>query len=153
MAAPSQADRSKTPDLQAYPFQAYDKLRYADTDRQGHVNNAVFSTFLETGRTELLFDPSVPPFPEKTSFVIARVTIDYLAEAHWPGRIDIGTGITKVGNSSLRFYQGLFQDGRCVATAESVIVQTSTETRRSLPLSDRAKAFFENLLMTAEQPA
>ena len=31
-----------------------EKLRYGDTDRQGHVNNAVYSTFLETGRVEML---------------------------------------------------------------------------------------------------
>jgi hypothetical protein len=38
--------------LTDYAFQAYDKLRYGDTDRQGHINNAVFTTLLETGRVE-----------------------------------------------------------------------------------------------------
>ena len=42
--------------LEQFPIRTYDKLRYADTDRQGHVNNAVFSTFLETGRVELIYD-------------------------------------------------------------------------------------------------
>ena len=36
--------------LDQFPLRTRDKLRYADTDRQGHVNNAVFATFLETGR-------------------------------------------------------------------------------------------------------
>ena len=35
-----------------------DNIRYRDTDRQGHVNNAVLSTFPETGRVELLYDPN-----------------------------------------------------------------------------------------------
>ena len=39
--------------LHDFPIQAFDKLRYADTDRQGHVNNANFSTFLETGRVSV----------------------------------------------------------------------------------------------------
>jgi acyl-CoA thioester hydrolase len=38
--------------LDDYPFKTYDKIRYRDTVRQNHVNNAVFSTFLETGRVE-----------------------------------------------------------------------------------------------------
>ena len=38
---------SDLPTLDAYPFQSRDKLRYSDTDKQGHVNNAVFSTLLE----------------------------------------------------------------------------------------------------------
>lgn len=37
-----------------------DVIRYADTDRQGHVNNAVFSTFLETGRVDILYNPEMP---------------------------------------------------------------------------------------------
>lgn len=35
--------------LEDFPLRTYDKIRYADTDQQGHVNNAVFATFLETG--------------------------------------------------------------------------------------------------------
>ena len=44
--------------LADYPLQTHDKLGDSDTDRQGHVNNAVFSSFLETGRAELLYDPA-----------------------------------------------------------------------------------------------
>ena len=43
-----------------FPLKTYDKIRYADTDRQGHVNNAVFSTFLETGRVKILYNPDYP---------------------------------------------------------------------------------------------
>ncbi|MEM8537740.1 MAG: acyl-CoA thioesterase, partial [Pseudomonadota bacterium] len=46
--------------LADYPLVSADVIRYADTDRQGHVNNAVFSTFLETGRTQFLVPPSGP---------------------------------------------------------------------------------------------
>ena len=57
-----------TPTLSDFALQTYDKLRYADTDRQGHVNNAVFSTALETGRAEFLYDPYVPwPNPKGPS--------------------------------------------------------------------------------------
>jgi acyl-CoA thioester hydrolase len=34
------------PKLTDYPLRTYEKLRYADTDRQGHVNNAIFATML-----------------------------------------------------------------------------------------------------------
>jgi acyl-CoA thioester hydrolase len=46
---------SETPRLETYPHVTHDKLRYSDTDRQGHVNNAVFSTYLETGRVEIFY--------------------------------------------------------------------------------------------------
>lgn len=130
-----------------FPFQTFDKVRYADTDRQGHVNNAVFSTFLETGRVEFLYAPGNPLTDENASFVIANLNLQLLAEVRWPGQIDIGTGVTKVGNSSLCLYQGLFQDGKCVATAETVIVQMHEESRKSHPLTENTKAFLTRHLL------
>lgn len=138
--------------LEDFPFQAFDKVRYADTDRQGHVNNAVFSTFLETGRVEFLYAPQNPLTAENASFVIANINLNLVAEARWPGNIDIGTGVTKVGNSSLSLYQSLFQDGRCVATAETVIVQMDESTRRSSPLEEKTKAFLAQYLLSYTHP-
>ena len=129
--------------LEEFPFQTFDKVRYADTDRQGHVNNAAFSTFLETGRVEFLYNPDDPLAAENGAFVIASLNLTFLAEINWPGRVDIGTGVTKVGNSSLKLYQGIFQEGRCVATAETVIVQMDERTRRSAPLSEKARVFLQ----------
>ncbi|WP_420643519.1 acyl-CoA thioesterase [Candidatus Leptofilum sp.] len=127
--------------LEDFPFQTYDKVRYADTDRQGHVNNAIFATFLESGRVEFLYDPQHPLAAEEAAFVIVNLNVNLLAEIKWPGRVEIGTGVTKVGNSSLSLLQGLFQNGRCVATAETVIVQMNEQTRKSQPLSNTARAF------------
>jgi acyl-CoA thioester hydrolase len=39
-----------------------------------------------------------------------------------------------LGNSSITFTQALFQNGQCVSTAESVVVQLDNRTRRSTPL-------------------
>ncbi|HDG9121136.1 TPA: acyl-CoA thioesterase, partial [Pseudomonas aeruginosa] len=50
---------SSEPELKDFPIHSSDKIRYADTDRQGHVNNAVFATFLETGRVEIIYDPEI----------------------------------------------------------------------------------------------
>lgn len=127
--------------LDAYPFRTFDKIRYADTDRQGHVNNAVFATCLETGRVEFLYDPRGPLAVDGAAFVIVSLNLHFSAELNWPGRIDIGTGVTRVGSSSLGLSQGLFQDGLCVATAETVIVQMNEETRRAHPLSEMARTF------------
>jgi acyl-CoA thioester hydrolase len=124
-----------------FPFQTFDKIRYVDTDRQGHVNNAAFSTFLETGRVEFLYSPQKSVAADNASFVIVNLRLKFVAEVNWPGKIDIGTGVTRVGNSSVNLHQGLFQDGRCVATAETVIVQIDDDSRKSYPLSDNARAF------------
>ena len=126
------------PSLSAYPLRTHDKLRYADTDRQGHVNNAVFATLLETGRVELLCAADGPLHEAGCSFVIASLQLDFLGELTWPGQVEIGTRVASVGRSSVTLEQGLFQDGRCAATARTVIVQVNDATRRSQPLGEAA---------------
>ena len=133
--------------LADFPSRTHDKLRYADTDRQGHVNNAVFATFLETGRVEILYSDERPVLAEGASFVIASLHLDFLAELRWPGRVDIGTGILNIGNSSLKLLQNLFQDGRCAASAETVIVQVDETSGKSRPLSDKARASLSEWLL------
>ena len=129
--------------LPDFPLQAFDKLRYADTDSQGHVNNANFSTFLETGRVEFLYHPEYPILQDGFSFVIAALHLNFIEEVSWPGRVDIGTAVLKLGNSSITLYQQLFQQDICVASAETVIVQVDNNSRRSAPLSSAAKQIVE----------
>lgn len=133
--------------LEDYPLHSYDKIRYCDTDRQGHVNNALFSSFLETGRVELLYNPEKPLYSDGGAFVIASSTLNLLSEIRWPGKIDIGTGLTKVGNSSIRLVQGLYQNGNLCATAETVIVQMDEATRGSKPLDDETKEILGKLVI------
>ena len=134
--------------LADFPSHAHDKIRYSDTDRQGHVNNAIFATFLETGRVDILYNKEFPVLPPNASFVIASLQLNFLREINWPGQVDIGTGITKIGNSSLRLVQYLFQNDQCVATSESVIVQVDDTTNRSRALTDEARGILERWLVS-----
>ena len=124
--------------IDQFPVKTYEKLRYGDTDRQGHVNNAVFATMLETGRVEILYDPDAPLASPNCTFVIVNLNLDFLSEINWPGRVDIGTRVAKVGRSSITFEQALFQNGRITATAKTVVVQMNETTRQSEPLNDAA---------------
>ena len=133
--------------LTDFPLKTFDKIRYADTDRQGHVNNANFSTFLETGRVEALYNPEQPILAAGASFVIASLKLDFLNELKWPGQVQIGTGVLKIGNSSITILQRLFQDSQCTANAETVIVQVDDQTKRSAPLSENARQILSAWLL------
>ena len=130
-----------------FPLKTFDKVRYADTDRQGHVNNAVFATFLETGRVEVLYNPDDPILAAGSSFVIASLKLDFLKEINWSGRGDTGTGIMKIGNSSIRILQKLFQNEICVANAETTVVQVDNRTKKGSPLTENAKVVLRGWLL------
>ncbi|WP_051297683.1 acyl-CoA thioesterase [Brevibacterium album] len=143
------AQSARTPGeqpLSGFPLRAFDKLRYADTDRQGHVNNAVYATFFETGRVELadrLRQVSADPARE---FVLAQITIEYRRELLWPGEVQVGTRVARIGTSSIGVEQLLVCEGLVHARAESVMVLTDTGTRRSTPLDPGARATLETLM-------
>jgi acyl-CoA thioester hydrolase len=142
--------RQKQLTITAFPFVTFDKVRYGDTDRQGHVNNAVFATFFETGRVEMLYQPSHEFLSDDCSFVVAKSTLDLLAEIHWPGQVDVGTGIVRIGNSSLVIAANLYQHGQLVATSETIVVQVSNITKTSTPITEEIKQKLKSFQISLE---
>ena len=130
-----------------FPHRITERLRFGDTDQQGHVNNAVFATLFESGRVDFLYDPANGLPPAGTQFVIAEITIRFLAEITFPGTVDVASAITRIGNSSAAIRQALFFKGSCVATADSAIVLTDHSTRRATPLPDSVRTRFGTLMM------
>ncbi len=141
----------KNLNLEDFPLKSYDKVRYGDTDRQGHVNNSRFSTFLETGRVEVLYHPDFPVLDAGSTFVIASLKVDYLREILWPGEVHIGTGVLRVGRSSIQLLQYLYQNGKCVAHAETVIVQVDGTTKKGKPLTQQAKDVLNQWIMKLDE--
>jgi acyl-CoA thioester hydrolase len=142
---PGKVTMETLPTINQFPLKTREKLRYADTDRQGHVNNAVFATMLETGRLEILYDPEQHLASEDCAFVIVHLNLDFHAEIFWPGEVQIGTRIIKIGKSSISFKQALFQNERCVATANSVVVHANKSRKESEPLTKAAAAYLKSL--------
>ena len=142
--------RQKQLTITAFPFVTFDKVRYGDTDRQGHVNNAVFATFFETGRVEMLYQPSHQFLSDDCSFVVAKSTIELIAEIHWPGQVDVGTGIVRIGGSSLVIAANLYQQGQLVATSETIVVQVNNITKTSTPISEEVKQKLKSFQINLE---
>ena len=127
----------------SYSIWTHDKLRYGDTDRQGHVNNAVFATFCETGRVSFLYDEKLQLAGPGANFVVVRLEIDFRAELFYPGQVDIGTRVLSIGRSSFRVGQGIFKGDLCAATAESVMVLMDDATRKAKPLTPQLRQWLE----------
>jgi acyl-CoA thioester hydrolase len=123
-----------------FPYVYAEPIRYADMDRQGHVNNAVYSTFLESGRVNLFRDPRSGLDIPDVETVLARLEIDYLRELRWPGTVQIGTGVARIGRTSVVLDQAVFSDGACAAVATAVMVLMDSATRKPRPLPQDAVA-------------
>lgn len=131
---PAKPVRKPPPKLEDFPSRVADVIRYGDLDPQGHVNNAVFATFFESGRVNMFRLPDLGIGVQGASLVLARTEIDFRRELRWPGTVEVGTGIEAFSRSSFTVQQAIFNNGSCAATGRATLVFFDTTTRRSMPL-------------------
>jgi acyl-CoA thioester hydrolase len=122
------------PRLEDFPHRLTENIRFADLDVNGHVNNAVYASYFETGRVLIVRDRANGLCPEGSGWVLVRLDIHFRAELHWPGTIELGLGVTDLGRTSVGFSQAVFSAGRCVASASSRTVMVDRDSRRPMPL-------------------
>lgn len=135
--------RRPTPQLRDYPHQVTDIVRYGDLDPQGHVNNAVFSTYFESGRVAVFRDPDLGIGVANATFVLVRQEIDFLHEIRWPGHVVVGTAVAEFGRSSFTVTQAIFNGEECAAAGRATLVMVDTTNRRPRPLTPEAIARLE----------
>ncbi len=130
-------------DPASFPITLSERVRYSDTDMQGHVNNLAYLAFAETGRTTLLFTGAVgralDEVPDST-FVLARIEIDFLGETHWPAQVEIGTRVERLGRTSLGLGQGIFSGGQGKAVARCTMVLINRASRKPTPIEGSLRA-------------
>jgi acyl-CoA thioester hydrolase len=132
--APARPD--STPRLEDFPYRLSDNVRFGDLDPNQHVNNAVYATYFETGRVTLMKDRGLGLTPEGLAWIMVRLDIHFRAELRWPGKIELGLGVSKLGRTSVTFEQVVFSEGTCVASAQAVTVLIDHLTRKPTPLTD-----------------
>jgi acyl-CoA thioester hydrolase len=110
------------------------RLRFNDTDRLGHVNNAVFAVMLEQGRSELAVLAGLPVESTGQALVIVRLELDFLREMAWPGDVRIESEVVRLGGRSFTVQQRLIHRGELCARAETVLVMLDRAEGRAVPI-------------------
>src|SRR5262249_49288310 len=128
------------PNLADYPHRATDTIRYADLDPQGHVNNAVFATYFETGRVAMFRNPDLGIGVPDGTFVLVRAEIDFMRELRWPGTVEIGTALAEFGRTSFKVVQVIFHKEICAAAGRFTMVLFDRKENRPRPLTEEVMA-------------
>jgi acyl-CoA thioester hydrolase len=109
------------------------EVRFRDCDPMGHVNNAVYLTYLEVARFAYWRDVWGGQQWGDVKFIMARVEIDYKAPAEHRDVLDIRLGITSFGRTSFVFeYDVRDQRQRLVAIARTVQVMYDYANSKSV---------------------
>jgi acyl-CoA thioester hydrolase len=122
------------------------EVRFRDCDAMGHVNHAVYFTYLEIGRLAYAKELG---FRGEPDYIIAHAECDFRASARTGDRLVVSLAVTSLGRTSFTMeYKITDQDGRLVATARTVqvVYDYRTKTPAPIPKEFREKiATFEGL--------
>ena len=108
-----------------YPLKVKILARYADVDPLWHINNVAIAQYYEEARVTAgarMFGGVRIPTAAGERVLVAHQSIDYLREAGYPGKLEVGIGVLKIGNTSYTYGMGMFQEGRCVSVSSAVMV-------------------------------
>ena len=116
-------------------------VRFRDCDPMGHVNNAVYLTYLEQSRFahwRSLWGFGTPQLPPgRPGVILARVECDYRRPATYGETLEIRLTIAALGRSSFRYEYEIVDDkGRTVLTAKTVQVMYDYTAGKPVPIPD-----------------
>jgi acyl-CoA thioester hydrolase len=111
-------------------------VRFRDLDPMGHVNNAVFLTYVESARFAFLKHLGVAPRLEDMNLVVARIEIDFRAPVRLGDEVEISARVSRFGEKSFDVDHELRVDGRIVAEAKTVLVTYDYSKREAVPIPD-----------------
>jgi acyl-CoA thioester hydrolase len=118
-----------------FPHVRRERVRFRDCDSMGHVNNAVYSTYLEEARIDVV--------GSLDAFILARVEIDFRAELRAGEEIETRTRVGRIGTKSFDLEHEIRAGERLVAEARSVLVAYDYDVSASVPLSTELRERLE----------
>ena len=104
-------------------------IRFSDQDPNQHVNNTAFAEYCEAGRVDYLTKVR-RNLDMPVMSALASVHIDYINQLHYPGTVQVGTRLTRLG-------------GKVIATSEAVLVFFDYRANRSVAVPDPLRRAFE----------
>jgi acyl-CoA thioester hydrolase len=123
--------------VQGFRFVRRQEVVYRDLDRHGHVNNAVYSTWLETARLAYLKEVCDVDPGDELGIVVAELAITFRSPVSLGELVEVGVRVPRVGEKSLVFeYELRAPEERLVAEATTTHVAFDDARGRSVAVPE-----------------
>lgn len=124
--------------------------RFGDIDGLRHINNCMLPQWFELAREPLfrLFHPDLSL--EGWQLIMARISVDFVAQMRLGSDIEIRTYVKKIGRSSMTVYHEAWQSGQIGAKGEAVIVYYDFVNQKSLPIPEDIRKSLERHMVPEE---
>ena len=116
-------------------------VRFRDLDPMGHVNNAVFLTYIESARAAFLQHLGAVQTLEDLAIILARIEIDFRAPVRFGDEVEVSVRVSRFGEKSFDLEHELRVGDTLAAEAKTVLVTYDYERREpvAIPAAWREK--------------
>jgi acyl-CoA thioester hydrolase len=118
--------------MEGFPYVHHETVRFRDVDELGHVNNAVFLTYLEEARIGFL----VPKGAAASGMILARVEVDFRTPLRTGDELQIGVRPVGVGTKSFELEYEIRTGNTVAAEAKTVLVSFDYDTGRTVEVPE-----------------
>jgi acyl-CoA thioester hydrolase len=115
------------------------QLRFNDFDALGHVNNSVYFSFYDLGKTTYFKDviPNMSSNKE-VGVVIANIQVNFILPVYPNENVAVQTAVVEIGNKSFKLFQQLIDvdtnEVKCIC--QTVMVGFDAKTKATRTISD-----------------
>ena len=125
----------------SFPYRISIEVPFRDLDAMGHVNNAVYFSYLETARIKYLVDLLAATSLHDLPVIMAEATCTFKAPAFFGEQLTVGAGISRFGTKSFDMvYRVTAGDGRLIALAKTVQVMYDYSAAQTIVMPEAFKA-------------
>jgi len=118
-------------------------MRWADNDAYGHINNAIFYQWFDTAVNQWLIEQGLLDIKAGDPIgLVVETGCAYFSSLSYPGDIEVGMAVDRLGSSSVIYRIGVFAAGADDPAAQGHFthVYVGRDSRRPVPLPDQWRA-------------
>jgi acyl-CoA thioester hydrolase len=120
------------------------RVRWADGDSMGHVNNAKYFTYCESARMSYFAAVGLEAFRQGGRFgpALAAASLNFRRQVRYPAELTVRTRVSKLGRTSFTMDYEIVEAATAdrVAGGAGVIVWIDYETGRPEPIPEGLRA-------------
>ena len=107
---------------------------FSDTDALGHINNTRLPVWFENARDPIFkfFTPELDL--NNWPLILARISVDFTEQIYMDMAVEIRTQISKIGNTSFSVHQQAWQNNKCAATGEAIMVHYDYQMKKAVKI-------------------
>ncbi|MHA2278637.1 MAG: acyl-CoA thioesterase, partial [Candidatus Kariarchaeaceae archaeon] len=121
--------------------------RFRDTDRVGHVNNAVFATYIEIARVDWWTSIRERHNGNPMNFILGRLEIDYRAPIHLGDELSVAMWVSRFGNKSWEFSFFIFNEEKNRLHAEAKTIQVGYDYKedKTVVVNEQTREYLKEI--------